>query len=231
MVERRMSLLTVVLAFLVCGCGPSQPMKDAVLNGSVRDVRAHLKGGYAVNEPIKPSAGEESILHFAARRYAGMDRLEAQHEEILRWLIGAGADLNGRDKEQATPLHAACYHGGPRVVELLLECHADPNAVDRSGYTPLHWAAGKHHVDCCKLLVAHGANVNAQEKTGDAPLHYALRENNSDGYEVIKTTVDVLLDAGADINLRDEKGLPPLNHTSRTGRMAAYLKSRGAKGM
>jgi len=222
---RRAALFGVWLLVGAAGCGPSQPMKEAVVNGALKDVRKHVDAGYDVNARIQATASDAKILHYAARKYARMGDIGANHEAVLALLVASGADLDGRDKEQATPLHEACYQGGPRVVELLLGYGADPNAADRSGRTPLHRAAMKHHPACCRILLEHGANPNAQDSRGHAPLHLAAGENSQDHFERAKETVDTLLAGGADLKLADHGGIPPARHTFPGSRIEPYLRS------
>lgn len=72
----------------------------------------------------------------AARRAA----VETEYRTILRLLLGAGADLDVRDRYGHTALHLAvlCWGG---AVEELLKWGADVNARDGNGNTPLHLAA------------------------------------------------------------------------------------------
>ena len=54
-----------------------------------------------------------------------------------------------------------------------------------------------------KCLHSHGVLVNGLDRNGWTPLHFAARHNNC---EVVKA----LIDAGADVNMRNKDGHPPL---------------------
>ena len=125
-------------------------------------------------------------------------------------IIRAGGDINVRDKYANTPIHWAAMAGNPAGISNLLALGADPSAQNYDGETPLHAAASIHlqtSVQCCRALIAAGASPNTQENSrSETPLHRAAAENNAD-------IITVLLEAGANINARDEDSYTPL-HTA-----------------
>lgn len=84
----------------------------------------------------------------------------------MPYLIAAGADLNARATDGATPLHAAIqsYTKGDefatRRIEKLIEAGADVNAKDNSGRTCLSRAAGDAQL--VRRLVEKGATMTTQ---------------------------------------------------------------------
>src|SRR5436190_8185658 len=60
--------------------------------------------------------------------------------ERVRQLVAAGADVNARDEDGATPLHYAGAEGATEIVRLLLEAGADRSLVDNQGQTAYDWA-------------------------------------------------------------------------------------------
>ena len=73
------------------------------------------------------------------------------------------------------------------------------NASDEEGRTGLHLACCNANSACVKILLSHGARVNCFDKQKlAAPLFCAVA---SGGGNESETVVDLLLSAGADINL------------------------------
>jgi ankyrin repeat protein len=75
----------------------------------------------------------------------------------VKFLLAHGADPNGSDSQDGTPLHHAALWGHPEMVNLLLAAGADVNRESPWGTTPLYVA-----IDLAKsqevidLLVAAG---------------------------------------------------------------------------
>ena len=101
------------------------------------------------------------------------------------------------------------------------------------GDTALHLAAAGYRVEIIRLLLAAGADPNARaNRRRSGPLHYA-----ADGYingpawdpKRQVDSIQLLLDAGAEINAEDQNGATPLHRAVRTRCAAAvrYLLRAG----
>ena len=82
------------------------------------------------------------------------------HEEVIRVLLKAGAEVNKMVKHGMSPLHLAVSFGHIEIVKLLLESGADPNEESSGRVTSLQLAALKGHHDVCKVLLQAGARVD-----------------------------------------------------------------------
>lgn len=120
-------------------------------------------------------------------------------------MLAAGVDANCAE-DGWTPLMAALREppdffddNATAVVSVLLAAGADVNAREPgTGRTPLHEAVrpGKRAV---RLLLEYGADPNAVSISGQTPLHECSEY-------VALEAAEVLLQAGADPQLRDREG-------------------------
>ena len=62
------------------------------------------------------------------------------HDKIAEMLIEAGANVNAKAENQATPLHEAVGLGNVSIAKILLKNGAHKHAKDNEGRTPLEWA-------------------------------------------------------------------------------------------
>jgi len=119
-------------------------------------------------------------------------------DELVRWLVEQGADINAPDKYNRSPLHAQASTWSGNVA-LLLDLGADINALDYQNETPLHAAAGSYRTPFVRELIARGANIHAENKLGNTPLAKSLM--NCRNIDIVQMTeiAQILLDAGAPI--------------------------------
>lgn len=140
-------------------------------------------------------------------------------EALVLYLISRGADTTLSGKR--SPLRACSTYGGASLAELLIARGADPNAPG-----VLITAARNCQVDVAKVLLDHGAaaSLNVLQDEDDAvytdidfglgaPLHVAARavaEKCSLDEEDQIAMVKLLLERGADLKLKNKKGMTAL---------------------
>lgn len=106
------------------------------------------------------------------------------------------------------------------VTEWLLVNGADPNIVSRNGKSCLTYAIRNSSVRMLELLLTHGANPNTvylvqegHRKTGNytgrSPLAWVILASGM-SFDMQCALIDLLVNHGADVNIRNEKGTTPL---------------------
>lgn len=126
--------------------------------------------------------------------------------ELVRWLVEQGADINAGDNYGITPLHnhaiSWCGH-----TELLLDLGADLEATDYQNETPLFAAASSFKSKAVHSLVTKGANISAKNKMNQTPLEKALAMcRNADIVNMVEVA-DILLNAGTTITLEMKESI------------------------
>ena len=74
------------------------------------------------------------------------------HLEVVRCLVGQGANVDQDNKDGSTPLYIAAHHGHLAVVQLLVENGANVNHANNNGITPLYIATQKGHREVVQYL-------------------------------------------------------------------------------
>ncbi len=142
------------------------------------------------------------------------------------------------DGKATPPLIDATKRGNLEAVVAMLDTGVDPNAARGNGLTALHIAAGENMLEIARALLAKGADPAAKLEGGITPMHMAAA--SADGTEMVKLllkhkaplelkdsleqqtplcvaaalgrlgSVRALLEAGAELEARNDKGRTPL---------------------
>ncbi|KAF8850070.1 ankyrin, partial [Acephala macrosclerotiorum] len=75
------------------------------------------------------------------------------HPEIVKYLIGRGANCRVRDPMMDTPLALAAAQGHQEVVEVLLQAGVNPNSAALDGTTAAIIAASNGHASIVERLL------------------------------------------------------------------------------
>ncbi|KAI4382953.1 hypothetical protein MLD38_008842 [Melastoma candidum] len=108
---------------------------------------------------------------------------ESEGRQLVRLLLGAGADPTAQDAHGRTVLHSAAMADDTELVKIILEGGVDVNIRNVHNMIPLHVALARGAKSCVGLLLYAGANCNLQDDEGDNAFHIAaesakmIREN------------------------------------------------------
>jgi ankyrin repeat protein len=126
------------------------------------------------------------------------------------------ANIDALIDDGKTALWLAVKSGGDEVVEALVKAGANVNIADRFGDAPLSTAPNKA---IAKMLIERGADANAVNERGESALWWAALNGRAD-------VVEVLLQAGADVNKADSGGYSPLS-VAANATIATMIIERG----
>lgn len=138
-------------------------------------------------------------------------------------------DVNCSTSFGSSALHLACEHNHFNIAEILLKANCDPSPKDPNNKTPLHFAVKNDNANMIDLLLNYGADPNVVAWDSSSfhvytkaqkvsPLHLAAMKGN---LKVVKK----LVEGGADIEVKNHKGEPPIFKTLYAGQadVAEYL--------
>jgi ankyrin repeat protein len=188
------------------------PLYYAAMLG-FRDLAERLIAEHPQHVTVR-GGSEVTPLHVAA---------SAGHSDILSLLIEHGADMNDRNQYGDTPLHRASWNARLEAGQFLLNRGADIDVRDNSNNTALLCATFMVHTEFTRMLLERGAMIDACEG-GWTPLHWAAMKGEIGA-------VQLLLEHGADVNVRDKYGETPSQVGSSWGHheIAELLSAHGAK--
>ncbi len=189
----RRQLLAVLLAAVILpvSAGSYEDFFFAVRNNNGNNVSQLLQRGFDPNS-IDPERGETGLM--IALRTGSMRVFE-----VL--LKAPGVDVEMRARNGDTALMTAAYKGDIAAVQALLDHQAE---VNRPGWTALHYAASVGADDIVQLLLDRYAYIDAESPNRTTPIMMAAR-----GGHIL--TVKLLLDAGADVTLKNDAGMTAID--------------------
>ncbi|KAJ6487633.1 ankyrin repeat-containing domain protein [Mycena sanguinolenta] len=153
--------------------------QDSELSPSISPLRLCAEEGYIYGE-------DESALQAASG---------CGHTEIVRLLLGNGAEVNAIGGKRGTALQVACAEDHTDVVKLLLANGADVDAKGTFLGTALQAASWAGNREVVALLLTNGADINAWGRYFGSALQAASSHGNT---EIAR----ILLDNGAKVNQR-----------------------------
>jgi ankyrin repeat protein len=129
--------------------------------------------------------------------------IKDKSEDVITFPVANKAtDVDISNKFGETPLMIASIEGNLPLVKSLIQQHKAQ--INHIGWTPLHYACAKGHLEIAQYLIANGAIVDALSPSNTTPLMMAVQSGN-------EQLVKLLLDKGADIQVRNTNGLTAID--------------------
>ncbi|KAF3851778.1 hypothetical protein F7725_005133 [Dissostichus mawsoni] len=194
------------------------------------------QGSWADRSPLHEAASQGRLL--ALRTLLA----QARNVACVRALINANANVNAATIDGVTPLYNCCVSGSVGCMELLLQNGAHTQTSHTHFPSALHEACKRGNTTCVESLLSHGADPDYERshlgsplyisclhghtacskvllqsgQEGDSPLHAAVRQDSTD-------QVSLLLDYGADVNIRDSNHQRPVEIAPTAGKTQQLL--------
>ena len=144
---------------------------------------------------VPPDDAHDVIRHAAYDSKRSLRRVLCQDQDTV----------NRKDSNNQTAIFYSAIQGYYDCTAMLLEYDADLSVENNAGATPLHAASegGHKHIILLLLGKLRKQQVNKKTENGETSLTLA-------GVHQHPEVVSVLLENGADVDPRDDKGLTPL---------------------
>ena len=156
--------------------GQGDPSNDSI-------VRATLSG-LSINDIDSKDEYGNTLLLLAC---------QYRCEDLVRIMLGKGADPNAINTSGACGLHFACYRESSSLViaRVLLQNGANPEVCELTyGCTPLHYCAGSGDIEFCKLLLSHGAQIGTYDYYNYTCVDYAREAGMVDVSRELQARLD-----------------------------------------
>jgi uncharacterized protein len=171
----------------------------AAARGDVAEIERLIADGERVNIQ---DANSRTPLHVAVYR---------KHHEAARALLRLGANPNAFDAQRYDIVTIAAVQNDIEMLNIALQNGANArNVTTPADSTALITAAHLGHVEVVRILIAHKAPLDHVNARGWTALHEAVALGNGGPNHV--ATVEALVKAGADTDIKDRQGATALSY-------------------
>lgn len=194
---RFIAYLWMVIGFSLAQAGSYDDFFRAVL----RDDKAGIQ--QLLNRGFDPNTLDPKGMHglYIALQEGSLKAAEA----LIDW---PKTNVEWRTPQDESPLMMAALKGHTELVRKLIARGAD---VNKPGWAPLHYAATNGHLKIMEILLEEHAFIDAQSPNGTTPLMMAAHYGTP-------AAVKLLLEAGADTQMKNELGLSAVDFANRANR-------------
>lgn len=141
--------------------------------------------------------------------------IEAKDLDALKAVFNE-CELNAYDRRSFKTPALSFYKIPLELMDWLIAQGADVNARDEYECTPLHYHAQVNNIKKVALLLERGADIEAQDRYKKTPLLFT---------EYHAEVAQLLIEKGANINAKDDKGHNVIERTLITARGGLFAQS------
>ncbi|OTB11190.1 hypothetical protein K445DRAFT_322185 [Daldinia sp. EC12] len=199
------------------------------------------------------AASELLLSPFSAEPNTLLEAVRARNGDGVIRLISSGYSTAERTQDGQTVLHFCAIYNDAEIAQLLLDHGADINARDNQLRSPLNVALSSEALNVANVLVQRGCSLTGsidmifpliqrvEEIPGIRPLIKTLAPKFNKAasgpyliHQALETndlqSLEILLSAGFDPNVRNRHGLPPLYQAmvQQQGHAVRLLLAHGA---
>lgn len=194
---RKALYLVVLTGFTYATAGSYDDFFAAIKRDEPRSISALLARGFDANT-MGPN-GQQGLIE------ALTEPSLAAAQVLLDW---PKTDVNALNRSGESPLMIAAIKGHEAMAKKLIDRGAD---VNKTGWTPLHYAASAGQLPIIRLLLENHAYIDAESPNKTTPLMMAAMYGTA-------ASVKLLIEEGADPQLKNEQGLTAIEFAQRANR-------------
>jgi ankyrin repeat protein len=157
---------------------------------------------YLESLKIKPTAVSktgQNALHAIVRR--------PKQEEIVKYFLSKGVDINQADAEGNTPfMNAAASNSDVAFITTLTPLVKNINQVNGKGVSALAMAVRGNSADVVSLLLAKGADYKVVDAAGDNLAAYLIQSYSPQRAELFPAKMKLLQEKGLDLATAQKNG-------------------------
>jgi uncharacterized protein len=192
--------------------GPTAASAPAATSAPAAASPSSAASGTKRPAPSKPTLSKEAQMDLDRQLIRAA---KANDPALVKKLIEAGGNVNAKDDIQDSAFLYAGAEGFNEVLKLTIEAGADVKSTNRYGGTALIPAGEHGHVETIKILIAAGVPVDHVNNLGWTAMQEAILLNNGGPRQ--QEAVRLLLEAGANPDIRDPQGRTALQNAERLG--------------
>lgn len=155
---------------------------------------------------------------WAAMHYAVHMADEAKAIQVIDLLLAKGADIDIQELDAETPLFMAVELNKYQVAKHLMAHGADVNRENTNDWTPLFTAASEGYVNIAREILTYDVDLDFKHPDGWSALMFTTRAtlgvDDNQQAEIAK----MLIEKGAELEVRNNKGRTILMNASRNGK-------------